>query len=74
VRGIPNRILRGRVVEELRSSRSPLTLGTLGPRVLPDFRRHDLRGLRGVLEGLRRDGLIGFAGTGERITTEVWLA
>lgn len=74
VRGIPRRIIRGRVVEALRSGKTGLTLRELGPRVIQDFARKDVGGLARILGGLRRDGLIRLDGKPDRAGTEVRLA
>lgn len=57
--GIPNRIYRGRIVEELRArSISETRLEALGKRVRKDFDKTHLPWLRGVVAGLEKDGLI----------------
>ncbi|MFA5853944.1 MAG: A/G-specific adenine glycosylase [Patescibacteria group bacterium] len=57
--GIPNRIYRGRVIEELRArSVSHVHLEALGRRVRVGFEKKDLPWLQRVLEGLEKDGLI----------------
>lgn len=56
---IPNRIVRGRIVEVLRDAPSGLTFSHLGKKVCPDWRRaqHE-RWLRNLVEGLKRDRLL----------------
>jgi A/G-specific adenine glycosylase len=55
-----NRFYRGKIVEILRQAPSddPLTLTRLGPQVKGDFTESDLPWLRGVVDGLARDGLV----------------
>jgi A/G-specific adenine glycosylase len=62
--GIPNRVYRGRVIEELRmiGQRKTIAVHTIGSRVLPGFATHDTPWLEKLLQGLERDGLV-------RITT-----
>ncbi|MGA9116255.1 MAG: A/G-specific adenine glycosylase, partial [Bacteroidota bacterium] len=57
--GVPDRIHRGRIVEELRRlpARATVPLEELGRRILPGFRREDRAWLHGVLRSLERDGL-----------------
>ncbi len=56
---VPNRIIRGKLVEELRDAPSGLTLGALGRRVCADWSpRHHQAWLRSLLAGLVRDRLI----------------
>jgi A/G-specific adenine glycosylase len=56
-----NRFYRGRVLAALRETRSVdapgLTLLELGKIVRPEFTKRDLPWLRGVVDGLRQDGL-----------------
>ena len=54
-----SRYYRGRVIAALRDldEGETLDLVSLGPRVRPDFQQEHLDWLRGVVEGLRRDGL-----------------
>ncbi|MDD5623314.1 MAG: hypothetical protein PHI23_01230 [Candidatus Peribacteraceae bacterium] len=58
-RFIPNRIIRGRIVEALRDAPRGLPLPELGAHVCADWslRAHQ-RWLREILDGLRRDALI----------------
>ena len=56
--GIPNRIYRGRIVEALRSSRPGLRVDELGTMIHPAFSPGKHPWLRGLLEGLERDGLV----------------
>lgn len=52
------RYYRGRVVQALREAPGPLALAALGPRVRPGYAPKDEPWLRGLLEGLERDGLV----------------
>jgi A/G-specific adenine glycosylase len=55
-----SRFYRGRIVETLRQQPSgiPLTLDELGRRIKEDFSTGDHPWLRGLVEGLARDGLL----------------
>lgn len=56
---IPNRIFRGRVVEELRDAPGGLTLEEIGSRICIDWQQEDHRlWLRSILRGLVRDALL----------------
>jgi A/G-specific adenine glycosylase len=58
-RFVPNRIVRGRIVEALRYAPSGLTLDALGGRVAADWSAVRHRAwLRGILASLERDALI----------------
>ncbi|MEX1140201.1 MAG: A/G-specific adenine glycosylase [Bacteroidota bacterium] len=57
-RGIPNRIYRGRIVEELRKQNRPAPLARLGRRVLPGFNGRDQAWLLRLIKSLERDGLV----------------
>lgn len=57
-KGIPNRIYRGRIVEELRKQNTPAPLARLGKRVVPGFNSKDQAWLLRVIKSLERDGLI----------------
>ena len=64
--GIPNRIYRGRIIEELRmiGERKGITVHTIGSRVLPGFETHHTSWLETLLQGLERDGLVRITTTG----------
>jgi A/G-specific adenine glycosylase len=56
---VPNRIIRGRVVEELRDASSGLKFEDIGARVCIDWSQDEHREwLRGILEKLKNDALI----------------
>jgi len=56
---IPNRIFRGRVVEELRGAPGGLTLEEIGNRICIDWQQEDHRiWLQDILHGLVRDALL----------------
>jgi A/G-specific adenine glycosylase len=74
MRRIPDRIYRGRVVEELRNRRSGIALRILGPRILPGFSRSHAAWFARVLQGLERDALIRLSGPLEDPHTRVRLA
>jgi adenine-specific DNA glycosylase len=58
-RFVPNRIIRGRVIEELRSAPTALTLNELGRRVCIDWdTSQHVPWLRSLLDGLQRDQLL----------------
>lgn len=58
--GVPRRIYRGRIIEQLRKSgrRTGLPLNVIGPRVLPRFGSKDRVWLEHLLIALERDGLV----------------
>jgi A/G-specific adenine glycosylase len=58
LRGIPDRIYRGRVVEALRNSGRGSSAGALGRTIDPEFSPRDATWLVNLLKGLERDGLI----------------
>ena len=76
MRGVPNRIYRGRLVEELR--RAPrgraLPAAMLGRRILPGFGEAQHRWLGGILAGLERDGLVRVRGNSALTRRKVSLA
>ena len=74
--GVPNRIYRGRIIQELSRSngRARTRADILGRRIYPRFtRRHD-RWLSGLLASLQRDGLVVLHGNGSLSTRHVSLA
>ena len=60
LRGIPNRIYRGRIIEELRRAGSGrgIVESRLGKRIHPGFAAAHAAWLRSLLRGLESDGLI----------------
>jgi A/G-specific adenine glycosylase len=60
LRGIPNRIYRGRIIEELRRAGAGRGIGEsrLGKRIHPGFATAHAAWLRSLLRGLESDGLI----------------
>jgi A/G-specific adenine glycosylase len=56
--GVPNRIYRGRIVEALRRNESGFRPEALGREIHPGFSPQDVPWLKGLLEGLERDGLV----------------
>ena len=58
LRGVPNRIYRGRIVEALRKTEAGFRAEALGRAIHPEFSAHDLPWLKSLLAGLERDGLI----------------
>lgn len=76
MRGVPNRIYRGRLVEQLR--RAPrggaLPAAMLGRRILPGFGEAQHRWLGKILAGLERDGLVRVRGNGALTRRKVSLA
>jgi len=70
-KGIPNRIHRGKIVEELRrlNGRRAIPSETLGKRVLTGYTSRNEKWLKGILAGLEKDGLVKSNGkNGERIS------
>ena len=74
--GVPNRIYRGRVVEQLRTLRGTpgLTVKALGRRIHPLLRKEGGAWLRSLLKGLADDGLITIRRNGRRGVERVTLA
>jgi A/G-specific adenine glycosylase len=58
LRGVPDRIYRGRIVEALRNRRRGSTAEALGRAIDPEFSRRDASWLGNLLKALERDGLI----------------
>jgi len=75
-RGIPRRIYRGRIVEELRGlpPGAMLELTELGRRLVPDFVPGSDAWLEAVVRGLARDGLVVVAPGGPASAPAVRLA
>jgi len=74
--GVPNRIYRGRIVEELRGNtgRTGIGLSDLGRRIHPAFAARHERWLKGLLGGLQKDGLVTVKGNGTLRGSRVRLA
>jgi len=74
--GLPNRVYRGRIIEELRkgNGKTRMRLDSLGRRVLKEFSRRDANWLRNLVLGLERDGLVKLSGNGSPKTQHVSLA
>ncbi|MEX2115674.1 MAG: A/G-specific adenine glycosylase [Bacteroidota bacterium] len=65
-KGVPNRIYRGRIVEELRKQNGePAPLGRLGKRIMPGFSGQDRTWLLRLVKMLERDGLVRSVRKGE---------
>jgi A/G-specific adenine glycosylase len=56
--GVPNRIYRGRIVEALRMRKSGLGTEEIGTIIYPEFSPGKFAWLKGLLDGLEKDGLI----------------
>lgn len=79
VPGIPNRIYRGRIIDVLREAhvdgtRSGVRADLLGKRIRPGFSTRNAVWLKGLLNGLVKDGLIRSRGNGALRTRRVMLA
>jgi A/G-specific adenine glycosylase len=74
LRGVPNRIYRGRIVDILRTSRRPLKIQEIGRKVVPTFSPRHGTWLRKVIQGLRSDGLITVRGNIENPSARILLA
>ena len=74
LRGVPNRIYRGRIVEALRRSETGLVAGALGREITEDFSTEDLPWLAHILDGLERDGLVRVMRAGAPARSRVVLA
>ena len=73
--GIPNRIYRGRIIEELRSNGgSPLMIGTLGRRIFPGYSPRHRRWLASILQSLAKDGLVRLSASGQHVPQKIRLA
>jgi A/G-specific adenine glycosylase len=64
MRGIPNRLFRGRIVEFLRSRRDAVPLRSIGRSILPGFSDRHGPWLTKIVAGLERDGVVRARGTG----------
>lgn len=65
-KGVPNRIYRGRIVEELRKRNGgPASLSRLGVRIMPGFVGRDKTWLLGLLSALEKDGVVRSVKRGE---------
>ncbi len=63
-RYIPNRIFRGKVVEELRDAKNGRTLSELGKEICIDWSpAHHKEWLSGIIHALTRDGILAKKGT-----------
>jgi hypothetical protein len=71
--GIPNRIYRGRIIEELRRTRN-IPFKVLGTRVYRKFSDGDSRWLQSLLRSLQKDGLIEIQGNGSLKNQRLTLA
>ena len=71
--GIPNRIYRGRIVEELRmiGQRKGIRVHTIGTRIVPGFDAHHTPWLEKLLQGLERDGLVRITTVGRNRTVRL---
>jgi A/G-specific adenine glycosylase len=74
--GVPNRIYRGRIIEELRrrNGTGSISIRKLGPRVHPNFSSRHSKWLESILKSLQRDGLILIQGNGSPTRQRVRLA
>jgi A/G-specific adenine glycosylase len=70
--GVPRRIWRGRIVEHLRGSGKPVSLGALRRAVMPEGRNGSTRWLELVLDTLEKDGIVHIIRSG--VVTRVHLA
>jgi A/G-specific adenine glycosylase len=74
--GVPNRIYRGRIVEELRGKdgRTGIRVAVLGRRIYPAFGPRHRRWLMGLIGSLAKDGLVVASGNGSSMSGIVRLA
>lgn len=74
--GVPNRIYRGRIVEELRGNtgKKGIRLELLGRRIHPGFATRHERWLVRLLGSLEKDGLVVVSGNGSSMSRYVRLA
>jgi A/G-specific adenine glycosylase len=72
--GVPNRIYRGRIVEELRGNKRGIRLDVLGRRIHPSFAPRHERWLAGLLGSLEKDGLVVVSGSASSMSSSVRLA
>jgi A/G-specific adenine glycosylase len=72
--GIPNRIYRGRIVEELRGEEGSLSVAVLHKRVGGHLRSNSSPWFESLLVGLQKDGLIRIRGNGSAGGKRVSLA
>ncbi|MBK7259949.1 MAG: A/G-specific adenine glycosylase [Ignavibacteriae bacterium] len=71
--GIPHRIYRGRIIEQLRHSgaRRAVPLSTIGPKILPQFGARHTAWLEGLMKDLERDGLVRISSAGGKMTVRL---
>jgi A/G-specific adenine glycosylase len=74
LKGIPNRIYRGRIMELLRDSKRGMRVVDVGKRILAGYTKHNERWLSSLVDGLERDGLITIIGGGPTISRRIKLA
>ncbi len=74
LRGVPNRIYRGRIVEALRSTKGGITAGDLGRTIHPGFSDGDAPWIGKLIAGLERDGLVRVRKDGSLLRSRVALA
>jgi A/G-specific adenine glycosylase len=74
--GVPNRIYRGRIIEELRQDhgRRTISMSRLGRRIYPAFSAQHASWLLSLLKALEKDGLITMRSNGRRRSERVSLA
>lgn len=72
--GVPNRLYRGRIVDELRHRRRGIPAYTLARKVAPQFTYRNAAWFSRILQSLQDDGLLRIRGNGTMRTTMVELA
>lgn len=75
-KGIPNRIYRGRIIDYLRNvdGMSSTRLDVVASATVPGFSKRNARWLLGIINGLKRDGLIIADGKPESLAMRISLA
>ena len=73
LKGMPDRIARGRIVEALRDAGSGRTVGAIGKMIRPGFSPRHGRWIESLIRGLVRDGLVRLSRRGDLMESRVTL-
>ncbi|HTR99308.1 MAG TPA: A/G-specific adenine glycosylase [Bacteroidota bacterium] len=73
LKGMPDRIARGRIVEALRDAGGGRTVGAIGKMIRPGFSPRHGRWLESLIRRLERDGLVRLSRRGDLLESRVTL-